>query len=207
MILATERDTRIEIINSGNFLLDGGSMFGRIPKNLWQKKFTPDENNNITLATNILKIMRKDATILVDAGLGTRYTEKERSLLGFDGQLPDTFPGGVDILIATHLHYDHIGGIHDLDVRQAVLVSEQEWQDAQSDDPISRGSYRRIDLEAVARRLQLITPPFEVLPGIEIIATPGHTAGHVAVLIDNEILYPGDLIRTSLQSRLRAKKS
>lgn len=186
----------MEIVNTGNFLLDGGSMFGRIPKVMWENWFPADEKNRIIMATNILKIQVREKTYQVDAGLGSFYDEKEKVVLGIEENVP--FCGSTDYLILTHLHFDHCGGISDMDVREKVLVSKKEWADAiNNNNPLTKGSYRKNDLDAIKPNLECIEPPYKIAPDIEILSTPGHTKGHVSVLIDREIFYAGDLIPTS----------
>jgi len=199
--LKTRAGTYAEIINTGNFLLDGGSMFGRAPKMMWERWFPADEENRILMATNILKIQAKGTSYQVDAGMGSMWDEKERKLFGIEGQ--DPYRGDADYLIFTHLHFDHCGGISNIDVREKVLVSKKEWADAMNNNnPLTRGSYRKADLDAIEPNLKCIEPPYKIADRIEILPTPGHTKGHISVLIDRELFYPGDLIPTSAHVHL-----
>jgi len=200
--LKTGKGTLIELINLGNFLLDGGSMFGRIPKVMWEKWFPSDKMNRIIMATNVIKIHSHGKIYQVDAGLGSLYNEKERKILGFDPSKNTYLDNTVDYLIFTHLHFDHCGGISDTDVKKATIVTEKEWGDANNVSPLTKGSYRKKDLELIERNLRLIKPPLEFAPGIEVIPTPGHTRGHASILIDGEIFFAGDLIPTSAHTHL-----
>lgn len=202
MMIETSKGTTVEVINCGNFLLDGGSMFGRIPKVMWEKWFPADEKNRIIMATNVLRIFKAGRVFLVDAGLGLHYDAKDRSILGIDIEQPHPIKEPVSCLICTHLHFDHIGGIQDLEVQSEVLVSRIEWEDAHLDSPLTSGSYRKIDLDLIKERLSIIDPPFSITDGIQILPTPGHTKGHVSVLIDDEVFYAGDLIPTSAHVHL-----
>jgi len=197
MTLKTSRGTAIEIINCGNFLLDGGSMFGRIPKVMWEQWFPPDELNRIVMATNVLRIRKDSRTYLVDTGLGSLYTEKDWSILGTSLEKVRLIREPFDCLICTHLHFDHCGGIQDMSVRQEVIISRLEWEDAHGESPLSKGGYRREDLDLLAGKLRLVDPPLSIADGIDLLATPGHTRGHMSVLVDDEVLYPGDLIPTA----------
>lgn len=193
--LETKKGTRIEVINLGNFLLDGGTMFGRIPKVMWEKWFPSDRRNRILMATNVIRIFHNDGKVYqVDAGLGSLYTDKERDILGIGESKPER--KSVDDLILTHLHFDHCGGISDLHVRRKVVVSKKEWEDAHEVTVLTKGSYRQKDLELMEKKLILVEPHVEISPGIEIIPTPGHTRGHTSVLVDNEVFFAGDLIPT-----------
>lgn len=197
--LTTRRGTRVEIIATGTFLLDGGTMFGRIPKNLWERWFPADDQNRIVMAGNCLKITTPERTVLVDAGMGSRYNAKEQTIYGLRTVPADLGP--IDDLVCTHLHFDHCGGIHDLTCRR-VLVSHLEWEDTRHHDPLTRGSYRPIDLAAIAPHLTLIEPPTTLDEHIAIIPSPGHTRGHVSVLVDDEIFFPGDLVPTAAHCHL-----
>jgi len=196
----TRRGTSVEIIDTGTFLLDGGTMFGRIPKNLWQKWFPADDQNRILMAANALKVRADGRTILVDAGLGTRYEGKEADILGIETRQALMEP--IDDLILTHLHFDHAGGIQDLDLAGTAVVSRLEWEDAHQEDPLTRGSYRAEDLEAIAPHLTLIDPPCAWGDHIEILPSPGHTRGHVSIVVDDEVFFPGDLIPTAAHCHL-----
>jgi glyoxylase-like metal-dependent hydrolase (beta-lactamase superfamily II) len=200
--LTTSRGSTIEVINCGNFLLDGGSMFGRMPKVMWEKWFPPDERNRIVMATNILRIRKASATYVVDTGLGSLYTKKDWSILGTNLDMVRLIKEPFDSLICTHLHFDHCGGIQDMDVRKEIIISRLEWEDAHGESPLSKGSYRKEDLDLLAKKLRLVDPPCSVADGIEVLATPGHTRGHISVLIDDEVLYPGDLIPTAAHVHL-----
>lgn len=196
----TRRGTGIEIIPTGTFLLDGGTMFGRIPKNLWEKWFPADDQNRILMAAHALKITSQGRSVLIDAGLGTLYDGKEAAILGLAPA--DATPGPVDDLIFTHLHFDHAGGIQGLDLKGAAVVARREWEDAHQEDPLTRGSYRAEDLAAIAPHLTLIDPPCAWGEHIEILPSPGHTRGHVSILIDDEVFFPGDLIPTAAHCHL-----
>lgn len=198
----TSAGTRVELINTGNFLIDGGSMFGRVPRMEWERHCPADGQHRISLATNIARITRGHTTILVDCGLGSRYEKADEELLGIDTRLTRLDLPPVDHLICTHLHFDHVGGVHDLKIRDRIFVSRREWHDAHHEDDISRGSCRPEDLDRMEAHLELIDAPREILPGITCLATPGHTAGHMSVLIDDEILYAGDFLPTTAHLQL-----
>ena len=200
MVWTTQSGTRIELIKTGNFLLDGGTMFGRIPKTIWKQWFPADDQNRIVMAANILKVVMGDKTCLIDAGLGNLYDEREQDLLEIRPEKIDIGP--IDYLICTHLHFDHIGGIHGLDIREGVLAAKSEWEDAHKADPLTKGSYRQIDLAAMTPKLMLIEPPFDLSGHIRIIPSPGHTQGHISVIIDDTFFYPGDLIPTAAHCHL-----
>ena len=105
------------IVPDGQFWLDGGAMFGIVPRVLWEKKLHPDEMNRVPLATNCLLVKGKDFVLVVDAGLGVRWDEKSREM--YQISHPTTLaqslarrgvqPADVDALVLSHLHFDHSG--------------------------------------------------------------------------------------------------
>jgi glyoxylase-like metal-dependent hydrolase (beta-lactamase superfamily II) len=175
-------------------------MFGRIPKNLWQKWFPADDQNRILMAAHALKITSNGHSVLIDAGLGTRYEGKEADILGLSHK--GAALGPVDDLILTHLHFDHAGGIQDLNLRGTAVVARRDWEAAHQEDPLTKGSYRASDLAVIARHLTLIDPPCAWGEHIEVLPSPGHTRGHVSIVVDDEIFFPGDLIPTAAHCHL-----
>ena len=134
-------------------------MFGRVPKVMWERWFPPDEQNRIVMATNILRINKQGKTYLVDTGLGSLYTKKDWDILGTNIEQVSLMKEPVDFLICTHLHFDHCGGIHDMTVRSEVIISRLEWEDAHGKSPLSKGSYRKADLDLLGKKLHLVDPP------------------------------------------------
>lgn len=112
-------DYRVEIIPDGEFRLDGGAMFGVVPRVLWERVSPPDELNRITLNCNCLFIDTGKQRILIDSGMGDKWTPKQRSMYGVCRTRPFAesleaiarcTPDDIDIVINTHLHFDHAGG-------------------------------------------------------------------------------------------------
>ena len=106
------------ILNAGNFRLDGGAMFGVIPKPLWEKKAAPDDRNRIPLSMNCLLIYAGGKRILVETGAGDKWSPKLRDIYGLEGShLAEQIRHyghalhDIDVVINTHLHFDHCGGI------------------------------------------------------------------------------------------------
>lgn len=202
-ILTTKKGTKVEIINCGNFYFDGGGIFGRVPKTMWEKWTPADDQNRILMATNILRVTKGSSIYLIDAGMGRIIDEKNWSIMGIGPQDIRVIKEPADYLICTHLHFDHIGGIHDLTIRSDIIVTSNEWTDARGEEePLTKANYRDIDIDALEPFVCLVDPPYTPVDGIEIISTPGHTRGHASVVIDDEILYAGDLIPTSAHVHL-----
>ena len=111
-------DMEVHLLGDGTFRLDGGAMFGVIPRPLWEKKSPPDDRNRILLAMNILLIQTAGKRILVETGGGSKWDDKQNKIYAFENsaRLPEQLaakgvsPESVDIVINTHLHFDHCGG-------------------------------------------------------------------------------------------------
>ena len=200
----------VEIFSDGIFRLDGGMMFGIVPKVLWAKAKAADDLNRVAMDMNCL-LIRDDTghVVLVETGAGPKLTEKQQRNWGIDtppallGELAKrgVRPGDVTLVTNTHLHFDHAGGntYRDGDrvvptfPRASYVVQRREWEDAVRPNERSRGSYLPDDfapLEA-GGRLEFIDGDSEVLPGLWLRRVQGHTRGTQTVTIDGgrETLY------------------
>ncbi len=208
---------------SSRFRLDGGSMFGVVPKVLWEKKAPPDDANRISLNSNSLLIETGGALVLVEPGMGSKYDAKQREIYGPRGGEAVTAlgamgvaPGEIDIVVLTHLHLDHAGGCTVLDAggravpafeNARVMVQRLEWEAATAPHPWTRGSYRTEDFEPLAGSglLELLDGDTDVAPGLRVELTGGHTAGHQVVRISSsgeEALFIGDIVPTMAHLKL-----
>lgn len=214
---------RLDTVSDGRILLDGGAMFGVVPKVLWEKSNPADERNRIRLGLHCLLIRGKDFLALVDTGVGDKGDESFADVYGLEesGVLRRALaakgvaPEDVSHVINTHLHFDHCGGNTRLEGGEAVpafpkaryVVQRGEWEEACDPGARSRASYLKPDflpLEA-AGRLDLVEGEVEILPGVRLIPTPGHTRHHQSLLIDSDrgpVFHSGDLIPTSSHIRL-----
>ncbi len=210
-------EIEVRFLHSGNFYLDGGSMFGVVPKTLWEKKAPPDERNRIRLATNSLLVRAPGKTIVVETGNGAKWDAKLRNIYGIaegDGlqaALGKTGvkPEEVDLVINTHLHFDHAGGntrpVQARDVpafpRAKYLVQRAELQHAMHPTERDRASYfpDRFVPITEAGQWQLVEGDVEILPGISVVRIPGHNENIQAVKISGggkTLLFVADLIPT-----------
>jgi glyoxylase-like metal-dependent hydrolase (beta-lactamase superfamily II) len=195
--------------------MDGGMMFGVVPKTLWVKHKIPDDRNRIPVAANCLLVQGPQGTSLIEGGIGERYTDKERDIFGLDdlGLLKRSLrssgvePEEVDHVFLTHLHFDHCGAVTTYDgsrlrptfPRARHFVQRSEYEILLNPDARSKPSYRLEDLEAVeeAGLLELVDGDTEPVEGFELRTTPGHTAGHQVVLLKTTggtAAFMGDLV-------------
>jgi glyoxylase-like metal-dependent hydrolase (beta-lactamase superfamily II) len=208
---------------SSRFRLDGGSMFGVVPRTLWARIARPDEANRISLNSNSLLVETDGALVLVEPGMGSKLDQKRREIYGLDdGEVVSALeemgigPGDIDIVVPTHLHLDHAGGCTRLDEggraapafeKARVMVQRLEWEAATSPHPLSAGSYRTEDFEPLAEPglLELVDGDSEIAPGLTVELTGGHTPGHQVLRIASsgqEALFTGDLVPTTAHLKL-----
>ena len=185
-------DIEVRHIHGGIFWLDGGSMFGVVPKPLWEKKMPADERNRIPLAANSLLVRAGRKNILVETGNGTKWDAKLRSIYGFANGDPygdalakvGVKPEEIDLVINTHLHFDHAGGNTQLvDGRLApafpnakYVVQRTELDHAMHPTERDRASYYAHDFTPIteAGHWQFVDGDCEILPGISVVKIPGH---------------------------------
>ncbi len=205
-------------VEVGRFLLDGGAMFGVVPKVLWSKTNPADDRNRITLMMRLLLIIGDGRTILVDAGAGTKLSWKLREIYGIEyGQ--DTLvsslrqynvgTGDITDVIITHLHFDHTGGATTLEngivkptfPNATYYVQRQQFEWALNPSERDKASYFRDNFLPLqeAKQLRILEGDCELFPGISLIVVNGHTPGQqlVEVTGDTTLLYCADLIPTS----------
>lgn len=216
-------DFDITVVSGGRFRLDGGGMFGVIPRPLWSRLHTPDDRGRISLDANCLLIRTGDETVLIDTGNGTKLSPKEQDIFALDpadtlvGNLAavGVQPEDITLVLLTHLHMDHVGGASKLvngdpaaTFPNARYVAQRlEWEDAVANRSHMRVSYRPENLAPLEQsgRLTLIEGDTEVLPGIRTHVTGGHTRAHQCVFVTSggeTLFYAADICPT--RSHLRA---
>jgi len=194
----------LSIVRDAEFRLDGGAMFGVVPKVLWEKKFPADEKNRVRLATNCLLVRGEGFTAVVESGLGEKYDEKSRAIYAIEHRT--TLPAelakkgvkveDVDALILSHLHFDHAGGATRRENGRVVptfpnatlYVQTAELAHARSPHERDRASYFPENWEpyAEAGRLAQLNGETEIRPGLTAVPLPGHNEGMQAVRIESE---------------------
>ncbi len=194
-------------LNSGRFALDGGAMFGIVPKVLWEKLIKPDERNRIPMATHPLLVKTHKGYVLIESGLGSGWDDKFKDI--YDVVEEDPFkdaPIGreeVSLIIQTHLHFDHAGELVSKDgeykYRCQVVVQHFEWMDALYPHERSRASYPQGRIKPLESHLMLVSGYSEVWEDIFVLRTGGHTRGHQIIIIkddDRMFVFVGDVIPT-----------
>jgi glyoxylase-like metal-dependent hydrolase (beta-lactamase superfamily II) len=190
-------------LNGGKFALDGGAMFGVVPKVIWEKLIKPDEFNRIPMATHPLLVKTNKFLYLVDVGIGKGWDEKFKRI--YDVLEEDIFEGldygpeDIDFIIATHLHFDHMAGAVENDEfifkKAKIYVQNLEWADANFPHIRSKASYIRERIEPLKERIILIDGDKKIDEKFYVMLTGGHTRGHQIVLIEN-LLFMADLVPT-----------
>jgi methylmalonyl-CoA epimerase len=211
-------DLELISLSDGVIRLDGGAMFGTVPKVLWEKVFPADARNRITMAMRPL-IVRGARTMLIDAGVGGKDSAKFHDIFGIDRtrSLEVTLaeagisPEDIDIVLASHLHFDHAGGFTYRDAggkirptfpKAQYIVRRGEWEDATHTHPRNRASYLADNYLPLADAgvLQLVDDDATIMPGVKVRRTGGHCLHHQMVLIESKgktAAFVADLIPTT----------
>lgn len=202
-------------IETGTFRLDGGAMFGVVPKVLWSKTNPADSDNRISMAMRALYVEGGGHRLLVDSGAGTKLNDKmkrnyviETEGLGAALERHGIPPLSITDAVATHLHFDHAGGYTYYEGDDDLLlvmpeavhhVQRRQWEAALDPNEKDRASFFEENFRPIetSGRLHLVDGEEEIYPGVTLIPTDGHTPGHQVVLVDGgggALLYCGDLI-------------
>ena len=215
-------EIEVRVVSGGRFRLDGGGMFGVVPRALWSRRFSPDDAGRIELDTNCLLVRTGDETILIDSGNGSKLSEKERRI--FDVREDDDIrhsllragvrPEEITLVLLSHLHMDHSGGASRLESGEVlpafpnarVMVQRREWEDALHNRSHMTATYRMENLLPLQAggRLHLLDGDVEVAPGVSVHVTGGHTPGHQCVFLrsrDETGVYLADVCPTTAHMR------
>jgi glyoxylase-like metal-dependent hydrolase (beta-lactamase superfamily II) len=214
----TVGDLELISLHDGIFRLDGGLMFGMIPKPLWTRKTAADERNRIVLAMRPL-IVRGVRTMIIDAGVGDKEDAKFRDIYGIDRSrnLDHALAAAglsvedIDIVLATHLHFDHAGGFTVRDAagrlrprfpRARYVARRGEWEDATHPNERNRASYLLDNYVPLAEAgvLDLVDDDQTIMPGVRVQRTGGHTMHHQMVWMESggkTAAYPADIMPTT----------
>jgi len=204
-------------VNEGFLRLDGGAMFGVVPKTLWGKNSPTDDKNRIEIALNVMVIKSEDKTMIVDTGCGDKWNEKQQKIYGItavEGGLKGALlragieTDSVTDVIYTHLHFDHAGGGTEVKDDGSVgltfpnatyHVQKKQWEWANSPSDKDKASYFEANLKPLADsgKLNIIDGPGELYKGIHLEVTDSHTVGHQAIKVYDEkstVYHCGDIM-------------
>ena len=210
---------QIDAIDTGRFALDGGAMFGVVPRVMWSKTNPPDDRHRITMAARCLLIRGEGRTILVDTGNGTKFTDKLKDIYRLDttrSSLDQSLasqgvaPGDVTDVVLTHLHFDHAGGATRTSNGDTVpafanaryYVQARHWERALRPSEKDRASFMHADYLPLKEHgvLELVDGEVELFPGIDVLVCEGHTdAQQLPKISDGSrtLLFCCDLVPTS----------
>jgi len=212
-------DCTVMLIDGGRFKLDGGAMFGLIPKALWSRVCPADEQNRIQLACNCLLVEwpGSERRLLIETGHGPKYAAKEQQIFAIDPQhwlrpallAAGVMPESITDVTVSHLHFDHAGGLtFEQDgrlvptfPRARVHVPRREFEDARSAYGIMTATYREENFQPLdaAALWRLLDGATEIVPGVDSRPTPGHTRGHHSIVVRGQartLVFGGDLMPT-----------
>jgi glyoxylase-like metal-dependent hydrolase (beta-lactamase superfamily II) len=211
-------EIQITLLSDGFFGLDGGAMFGVVPKIFWEAKAPPDEKNRIRMAMRPA-LVRGARTMLIDAGCGDKMSPKQADIYRFERDFhlqhslaaAGTSPEAIDIVLATHLHFDHAGGFTARGADGAArprfpnaqyVIRRGEWDDAMHPNERTKGSYFLENYQPLAAHsvLQLVDEDSTIMPGVRVRRTGGHTMHHQLVSIESggkTAVFVADLLPTA----------
>lgn len=209
-------DFELTVFSDGIYSLDGGAFFGVIPKTMWSKKVKADEKNLVPVGLNSLLVRTGDHNVLIETGIGNKLPEKMIKIYGQPAKLLDSLTAGgvspedIDIVINTHLHFDHCGWntirgperVLPTFSRAKYYVQEGEWQHARRQFERDRISYISDNYDPLIEtgQMELLRGDQEIVSGISVRVFPGHTAYMQGVIIESggrKACYISDLIPTT----------
>src|SRR6185436_2832727 len=197
-------DVELSFVSGGRLRIDGGNMFGVVPRVMWERESPPDAEHRISLDTNCILVRTPDSLGLIDTGYGSKSPAKFRQRHALEDGAPlvknlaaiGIRPNELDWVILTHLHFDHAGGATYRDAagqlrptfpRARHFIQRTEWEDANGKIPELAGAYYPDDFAPLlaAGLVQLIEGDAEVVPGVSTQLTGGHTRGHQIIHIQS----------------------
>ena len=191
--------TRVALVQAGTFRSDAGTLFGPVPFVLWGGLVDDevDESRRLLQALNCLLIETPSGRVLVETGIGDRVDEKTRSMRAYEGpwivaalETAGFLPETVNVVAMSHLHFDHAGGLLRADGEKAfphatIVAQRSEWEIALGDNPRLVASYVQPELRLVESwgKQGWADGEKEVMPGVTVVPTGGHSMGHQAIIV------------------------
>ncbi|MEK4028423.1 MULTISPECIES: MBL fold metallo-hydrolase [Bacillaceae] len=212
----TVGDLTLTWLNGGVTNMDGGAMFGVVPRPLWSRKYASNEKNQVELRTDPIFFQLDGKNILIEAGIGNgRLTEKQIRNYGVDeesrveeclAELGVT-PADIDIVLMTHMHFDHALGLTKLlqgklvpaFPNAVIYTSETEWEEMRHPNIRSKNTYWKENWEAIEHQVRTYKEQAEPVKGIKMIHTGGHSNGHSIIIIESNgewLIHMADLMPT-----------
>lgn len=191
-------DASLTWLAGGNNHLDGGAMFGVVPKPLWSRKYPVNDKNQIELRTDPILLQVDGKNLIIDSGMGNgKLTDKQMRNFGvteesrIDESLREAGLTRDDIhfVLMTHLHFDHACGLTEkkgeeyvsVFPKATIITSETEWEEMRSPNMRSKNTYWRENWEAIQSQVETFRNEREVLPGLKMMHTSGHSNGHAVI--------------------------
>ncbi|MGW9985080.1 YtnP family quorum-quenching lactonase [Staphylococcus cohnii] len=204
---------KIHYLNGGITNIDGGAMFGVVPKVLWTKKYELSEDNRIPLPTHPILIQTEEFNFIIDTGIGyQKLTEKERKIFGvhYESNIEEELKlfnlttNDIDYVLMSHLHFDHASGLTDSEGRAVFknaihIIQQDEWQEFISPNIRSKSTYWQKNNGDFSNKLLLFENEIEIVKGINMYHTGGHSYGHSIITIESEgekAVHMGDIFPT-----------
>lgn len=195
-------ETKITWLNGGLTKMDGGAMFGPVPKPLWSKRYPCNEKNQIELVTEPMLVEKSDQLFLIDAGIGNgRLSDKQKLIFGaseessIEEDLKDLTikPENIDFVLMTHLHFDHVTGLvkeengqlSSLYPNAQIIVENREWDAIRRPAKRTQGTYWEENWRAIESQVVLFDDYYQAAPGVEMYHTGGHSPGLCVVKIED----------------------
>lgn len=212
---------RVDVVSDGYFLMDGGAVFGVVPRTLWEPAAgAPDENNRVRLGLNCLLVRDGQHTVLIDTGVGAKIEPRRREIAypGDYGHLLESLaalevrPTDITAVVNTHLHFDHCGwntaAVHGAAIptfpNARYYTERAEWEAATHPNERTRATYLAENLLPVeaADLLEIVEGEAQLTPWLRLLPAPGHSEGHAAAVIASQgemAIYLGDLVQHASQ--------
>ena len=203
-------------LNGGVTALDGGAMFGVVPKALWSRKYPVNDKNQIELACEPILVQYEGKNYVIDTGVGfgklnekqlRNYGVSEESTIFESLQALGLTASDIDAVLMTHMHFDHAGGLTYWEGEQlvptfpnaTVYVTQAEWDEMRHPNIRSRNTYWKENWEPVQHLVKMYEGEIEVAPGVKLIHTGGHSEGHAIIRLEQNgevLLHMADIMPT-----------
>ncbi|MHC4991110.1 MAG: MBL fold metallo-hydrolase [Planctomycetota bacterium] len=204
------------LLRAGSLRLDGGGMFGVVPRPIWSRLTEVDEQNRIPLQTNCLLLDGDGGRILIETGFGDKWTDRERGFYDLEHRtVVDALAersvavAEIEHIVLSHLHFDHAAALTRLGgsgepvstfPNATIHVQQREWDDARANRSTMTRTYLESHLRPIADQVRCVDGEAEILPGVRVMPLPGHTWGQQGICFDDAegtVCFPGDVMPTA----------